>query len=180
MEKGVKLRLPSLMFKFIRDSIRESRTGGSSKKARRKFIPNGRLISYILVESSLVDDLLISGLTEELVKDAGKVFWGKNLKSMDLISRFQRPDVMMTKDDIYGTRNPFENYLIFTKIDPPQVLMAYLDNCLKDGIEPLVDPFNLPETYPYARGKSSEAKDLLGIRRRRRRMLSFRTKMRCL
>lgn len=48
-EKGVKLGLPSLLFKFIRDSIRESRIGGSSKKARSKFIPNGRLISDILV-----------------------------------------------------------------------------------------------------------------------------------
>ena len=44
LEKGVKLRLPSIMFKFVRDSIRESRTSGSSKKARSKFIPNGRLI----------------------------------------------------------------------------------------------------------------------------------------
>ena len=56
LEKGAKLGLPSLLFKFMRDSIRESRTGGSSKKSRRKFIPNDRLISDILVESGLVDD----------------------------------------------------------------------------------------------------------------------------
>lgn len=74
LEKGVKLGLPSLLFKFIRDSFRESKTGGSSKKPRSKFIPNGRLISDILVESGVVYDLLVSGLTEELVKDAGKVF----------------------------------------------------------------------------------------------------------
>lgn len=88
LEKGVKLGLPSFLFKFIRDSIRESRTGGSSKKAMSKFIPNGILISDILVESGLVDDLLVSGLIEELVKDAGKVLWGENLKSVGLISRF--------------------------------------------------------------------------------------------
>lgn len=74
LEKGGKLGLSSLIFKFIRNSIRESRTGGSSKKARRKFIPNGRLISDILVESGVVDDLLVSGFIKELVKDARKVF----------------------------------------------------------------------------------------------------------
>lgn len=31
--------------------------------------------------------------------------------------------------------------------------MAYLKSCLKDGINPLVDPFNLPETYPYVHSK---------------------------
>lgn len=77
LEKVVKQGLPSLLFKFIRYYIRESKTGGSSKKARSKFIPNGRLISDILVESGLVDDLLVSGLIEELIKDAGKVLWGK-------------------------------------------------------------------------------------------------------
>lgn len=49
LENAVKLRLPSLLFKFIRDSIRESRIDGSFKKTISKFIPNGRLISDILV-----------------------------------------------------------------------------------------------------------------------------------
>lgn len=126
LEKGVKLGLPSLLFKFIRDSIRESITGGSSKKARNKFIPNGRLISDILVESGMVDELLVIGFTKELVKDAGKVFWDKNLKSMGLISKFWRPEIILTRDDIHGTRNPIDDYPIFTEVDPPQVLMAYL------------------------------------------------------
>lgn len=153
LEKGAKMGLTSLLFKFIRVSIKESRTGGSSNKAMSKFIINGRLISDILVESGLVDDLLVSGLIEELVKDAGKVVWGKNLKSMCFIFRFQRPNVMLTKDDICGIRNPLDNYHIFTKIDHPRGLMAYLDNCQKDRIEPLVDPFNLPETYLDVHGK---------------------------
>lgn len=72
---------------------------------------------------------------------------------MGLISRFQRPYVIMTKDDICGTRNPIDNYPIFTKIDPPQVMMAYLERCMKDGIEPLVDPFNLPDTHLDVHGK---------------------------
>lgn len=58
----------------MRDSIRESIIGGYSKKNKSKFIPNGRLISDILVENGLVGDLLVSGLTDESVKDAGKIF----------------------------------------------------------------------------------------------------------
>lgn len=114
LEKGLKLGLPSILFKFMRDSIRESRTGGFSKKNKSKFIPNGRLIFDILVENGLVDDLIVSGLTNELVKDVVKVLWGKNPKSMDLISRIERPDFILSKNDICGTRNPIDNYPIFT------------------------------------------------------------------
>lgn len=91
LEKGLKPALPYILLKFMRDSIRESRPGGSSKKSKSKFIPNGRLIFDILVENGLVDDLLVSGLTDELMKDAGKILWGKNLKSMGLIFKVVRP-----------------------------------------------------------------------------------------
>lgn len=101
----------------------------------------------------MMDGLLASGLIEELVKDVGKVFWGKNLKSMSLISKFRRPKIIMSKDDICGTRNLIDNYPIFTKVHPPQVLIAYLESCLKDEINPLLDPFNLPKPYPYVHGK---------------------------
>lgn len=153
LEKGVKLGLPPILFKFMRVSIRESRTGGSSKKTKIKFLPNGRLISDTLVESGLVDDILVSGLTEKLVKDAGNVFWAKNVKSIGLISEIQRPYFILSKDYIYGTRNHIDDYPIFTKIDPPQVLMAYMESCLKDGLDPLVDPFNLPVTCLDVHGK---------------------------
>lgn len=42
LEKGFKLALLAILFKFLRDSIRETRTGSSSKRGR--FISNGRLI----------------------------------------------------------------------------------------------------------------------------------------
>lgn len=78
---------------------------------------------------------------------------GKEFEKYGLISKFQRPEIILTKDDICATRKPISDYPIFTKVDPPQVLMDYLESCLKDGINPLVDPFNLPETYPDAYGK---------------------------
>lgn len=148
------MELPIILFKFLRDSIRETRNGSTSKKER--YIPNGRLISDLLVENGLVDELLVSGLTKELVKDAGKIFWGKNIKSMGIISKVVKPYFIPSKDDIYGTRIPVENFLIFTKVNPPEVLEYYLESCLKDGINPLVDPFNLPKTYPNVHGKRNK------------------------
>lgn len=40
LEKGYKVALPAILFKFLRDSIREVRTGSTSKKG--KLIPNYR------------------------------------------------------------------------------------------------------------------------------------------
>lgn len=132
LEKGYKLELLEIMFKFLRDSIRETRTGSTSKKGR--FIPNGRLISDILVKNSLVDDLLGSGLTGELVKEVGKTFWEKNLKRMGLISKIVRPYFIPSKDYICGMRIPVDNFSTFSKIDPPKVLEYHLKRCIKDGI----------------------------------------------
>lgn len=46
-----------------------------------------------------------------------------------------------------------DNFPIFTHIDPPEFMAFYLDSCAEECIDPLVDSFNLPETYPYAYGK---------------------------
>lgn len=135
MEKGLKLALPSILLKFMSDSIRESKTGGSSKKSKSKCIPNERLIFDILVENGLVDDLLASGITDELVNSARKIFWGKNLKSMGLISKVVRPNVIPSKDDIHGMRILVDDFPIFTKVDPLEILMAYIESYLKDGID---------------------------------------------
>lgn len=53
-----------------------------------------------------------------------------------------------SKGEINGSSIPSENYLIFTKIDPSEVLAYYLESCLEDDIDLLVDPFNLPDDYP--------------------------------
>lgn len=154
LEKGFKLALPAFLFKFLMGSIRETRTGSTSKKGR--FIPNGRLISDLLVENCLVDDLLINRLTEELIKDARKILRRKNLMSISLISKVLKPNIIHSKDDICGMRIPVDNFPIFTKIDPLEVLEYYLESYLKDGIYPIIDLFNLSETYPDVHGKKKK------------------------
>lgn len=72
---------------------------------------------------------------------------------MSLIFKVVRLNFIPSKDDICRTRTLIDNFPIFTKIDPLKYLMAYLKSCQKDGIDPLVDPFSPPETYPDVHGK---------------------------
>lgn len=116
-----------------------------------------------------MDDLLVSGLKEELVKDAGKFFWGKNLKSIGLISKVAKPDFIPSKEDICGMRIPVDKFQIFTKIDPPEVMEYYLKSYHKDGICPMVDPFNLPYTLPNVHGKRKKESHEQGYSRPRKK-----------
>ena len=54
LHKGLKLNLPSLLFKYLRDSIRDTR----NNMKRRDYIPMGRLILDVLIESGHVDHLI--------------------------------------------------------------------------------------------------------------------------
>ena len=72
---------------------------------------------------------------------------------MGLISKVVRPEFIPCKDDIYGIIIPINDFPIFTKIDPSEVIAYYLESCQKDGIDPMVDPFNMPKTYTDVHGK---------------------------
>lgn len=77
LHKGLKLNLPALLFKHLRDSIRDT----------RNYIPLGRLISDVLIESVLVDHLISHNLMEDVTVDTGKPLNSQNLKSMGIIER---------------------------------------------------------------------------------------------
>lgn len=74
---------------------------------------------------------------------------------MGLISKVVKPNYIPTKEDICATRTLVGNFTIFTKIDPPDVLAYYLDKCNEEGVDPLVDPFDLPNTCLDARGEGT-------------------------
>lgn len=54
LHKGLKLNLPALLFKYLRDSVRDTRNNMKPKT----YIPLGRLISDVLIESGLIDHLI--------------------------------------------------------------------------------------------------------------------------
>lgn len=68
LHKGLKLNLPALLFKYLRDSIRDTR----NNMKPRTYIPLGRLISNVLIESGLVDHLIRHNLMEDVIVDTGR------------------------------------------------------------------------------------------------------------
>lgn len=111
---GTKMNLPFILFKYLKELVKETRDG--SPKAR-KWIPMGRLISYVLFERKLVQTLIDVGLTKEVNIDIRRVFNEKNLKNISLISSVIDPSESLDKNAVASKRMPVE--VIFTKEDPP-------------------------------------------------------------
>lgn len=63
LHKGLKLNLPALLFKYLRDSVRDTK----NHMKPRNYTPLGRLISDVLIEIKLVDHLM-----EDVTVDIGK------------------------------------------------------------------------------------------------------------
>lgn len=83
LHKGLKLNLYALLFKYLRDSVRDTR----NHMKPRNYIPLGRLISDDLIESGLVDHMISHNLMEDVTVDVGKPLNARNLKSMRVIER---------------------------------------------------------------------------------------------
>lgn len=91
------------------------------------YIPLGRLISNILIESGLVDQLISLNMMEDVTVDVGKPLNGRNLKSMGLIDKVR---VKLTKNTSWEAlkdqREVANEMYLFSKIDPPKVIACYL------------------------------------------------------
>lgn len=83
LHKGLKLNLSSLLFKYLRDSVRDTR----NNMKPITYIPLGRLISDVLIESGLVDHLIRHNLMKDVTIDTGSPLNSRNLKSMGIIER---------------------------------------------------------------------------------------------
>lgn len=88
LETKSKMNLPSILFKYLREMIRDTRNGATKP---RKWIPLGRIISDVLVESQLVKALENVQLSEDLKAELGNPFNGKTLKNMQMISETVEP-----------------------------------------------------------------------------------------
>lgn len=112
---GTKMNLPSILFKYLRELVKETRDGSPKP---RKWIPLGRLISDVLFERKLVHTLIDVGLTKEVDIDIGKAFNRKNLKNMYLITVVIDTLEALDKSSLASKRMHVEDYPIFIKEDP--------------------------------------------------------------
>src|ERR1044072_3358218 len=70
-----KICLPYIIFQHLRECINSSRTTSKMKDKKRKikYIPFGRLISGLMTQNGLIQDIINTGLTEDLTETIGDV-----------------------------------------------------------------------------------------------------------
>lgn len=131
LHKGLKLNLPSLLFKYVRDSVRDTRNNMKHKN----YIPLGRLISDVLIESGMMAHLIFINMIEDVTVDMGKPMNAKNMKSVGLIDKVRIKPTLDTSWESLKEQRKIPNRLyLFSKIDPPEVIAHYLQDLESQGI----------------------------------------------
>lgn len=115
LEKWIKMNLPSILLKYLKELIKETRDGVIKL---RKWIPKGGFISNILVERQLVKELTDLNVTTELYTKVRKPFNGITLKHMQLVAEPVGTSDL-DREAIYARRVPIKDYPLFTEEGPP-------------------------------------------------------------
>ncbi|KAI5396791.1 hypothetical protein KIW84_062858 [Lathyrus oleraceus] len=140
IQKGVKINLPALLFRYLRDSVRETR----NNMKPRSYIPLGRLLSDVFIEHGLVDELEKTKLMDDLAIDVGKPLNARNLKSMGIIKKIQvKPTLDTTWDSLKDQRKMPHGLARFFKNEPRDAVAIYLQRLLDDGID--ISDFSLDD-----------------------------------
>lgn len=105
------MKLLSLLFQYIRDTVKETRDGS---KKKMNWIPLGRLISYILMESKLIDSLTEAQITKELKPHVRNMFNARSLKNMGIIYELKRNPAEVSKEVISNIRIHLEYFPILS------------------------------------------------------------------
>lgn len=125
------MNLSSVLFKYLRELVIETRNDSLKP---RKWIPLGRLIFYIMFESKLIQTLMEVSLSKELEFDIGKDFNGRNLKNISLLKIVIIPSKLLDKKTLGSRRILVDDYPIFTKEDPIELLESYIANFFTTGV----------------------------------------------
>ncbi|XP_057444104.1 uncharacterized protein LOC130736280 [Lotus japonicus] len=160
IKTGEKICLPYFLFNYLKDCIRRLRTTAVVTKNTIKYIPFGRLLSDLFVESNLVKDLIDVGCTEDLSTLTGDAFTSTTMKRMCLIEKKIEADSIITPEEIKGRRIPLNDYPLWSKADDPEAIMYYLEDLKSLGCEIDVDEFfrALPEAPDYESPKKKKTK----------------------
>lgn len=95
----------------------------------RNYIPLGRLISDVLIESGMEDHLISINMMEDVIVDVGKPMNAKNLKSMGIIDKVRvKPTLDTSWDSLKDHREISHGMYLFFEIDPSEVIAHYLQD----------------------------------------------------
>ncbi|XP_057441562.1 uncharacterized protein LOC130733416 [Lotus japonicus] len=151
-----KICLPYFLFSYLKDCIRRSRTTAAATKSTIKYIPFGRLLFDIFIESKLIKALTTAGCTEDLSTISRDAFSPSTMKKMGLITG----KVKAESDKIKERRVPLQDYPLWSKADDPEAIKYYLDDLKRQGFEIDVDEFFrvLPEAQDFESPKKKKSK----------------------
>lgn len=85
-------------------------------------------------------------MLRKLEFDVGKNFNGGNLKNMSLVSSVIDPSELLDKKIVGARRIPMDDFPIFTKKDPIELLESYIVDCLAISVTPVAYSY---EELPY-------------------------------
>lgn len=112
----------ALVFQHVRDVVKETRNGS---RKMRNWIPLGRLISDILMESKLIYSLTNAEKTKGLESLVMNFFNDKSLKNMGIVTDLTSPTVEIPKEVLYNIRIPLEDFHIFSNPEPMDCGVSY-------------------------------------------------------
>src|ERR1044072_2641702 len=135
LKKHKKICLPFIIIEYLKHLITKSRTttAGQGKKLPH-YIPFGRILSDILVENGLVDELKDAQCTEDLVTSTGDTLDARNLKNMGVLEEIAVDPVSEDPEEILKKRMTIDGYPIWTKLDSPVALALHIYTLQQEGI----------------------------------------------
>ncbi|KAI5409756.1 hypothetical protein KIW84_055275 [Lathyrus oleraceus] len=132
IHKGLKLCLPALLFRYLRDFVRETR----NNMKPRTYIPLGRLLSDVFIENWLVDHLEKNKLMEDLAIDTGRPLNSRNLKSMGILKKIQfKPTLDTSWDTLKDQRKLPHGLARFYKNEPREAILHYMQRLKDEGVD---------------------------------------------
>ncbi|KAI5418243.1 hypothetical protein KIW84_042751 [Lathyrus oleraceus] len=132
IHKGLKLCLPALLFRYLRDSVRETR----NNMKPRTYIPLGRLLSDVFIENGLVDHLEKNKLMEDLAIDTRRPLNSRNLKSMGILKKIQfKPTLDTSWDALKDQRKLSHGLARFYKNEPREAILHYMQRLKDEGVD---------------------------------------------
>src|ERR1044072_6428156 len=165
LKKHKKLCLPFIIFEYLKELINKSRITAGNKKVLN-YIPFGRLLSDILVESGIVDALRDAQCTEDLTTSVGDVLDARNLKKMGVLEKITVYPIPEADEVVLDRRLMEDDFPPFSKEEPLEAIMEYIRMQVDDRYDMSWFTYDmLPDTIEEMdagkkrRKKSSEGDD---------------------
>lgn len=112
-----KMNLPSILFQYLKETIKFTRIGVIQSKKAKNHIPFGHLLSDIFIENDLVEFLNSEGKhAEDLVQSIGEFYNIKILKHMTMVTQY-KVDPHSPPSDLAQRRIHVTNYPSLCKKD---------------------------------------------------------------